>query len=197
MMGYATRDKRQTMDIKHIEMTASPGGHTKLTIIVDGDRTQIGEIVNKAQCDPDKYEVEIKRIKTKRGLTANAYYWVLCDRLAKALGASKDEVHEEMVQRYGVLKMNDKNKPAVFACVAGEDPKNIAKYSKPFAEKMINGQRVIYYGVIKGSSEMDAGEFGILLDGLISECEEVGGIEVMTPKERAQLEYLNPVSTNN
>ena len=42
-----------------------------------------------------KYEVEIKRVRNKRSLTANAYYWVLVEKIAKALGSSKQEVHEE------------------------------------------------------------------------------------------------------
>lgn len=178
------------MNIKHIDMTAHPGGLTRLNIVVDGDRSFIGKLVSKAQSDKDKYEVEIKRVRSKRGLTANAYYWVLCEQLSKALFTSKDEIHEEMMLRYGTYKQNEDGKPIVFACAAGEDPKNIAKYSRPITERMINGTRVIYYGVLKGSSEMSAKEFGDLLDGLISECKEQD-IETMPPDEVRKLEYLN------
>ena len=43
---------------------------------------------------------------------------------------------------------------------------------------------------------MSAYEFGVLLDGLISECKEMG-IETMTPDEVKALEYLNSSSTEN
>lgn len=182
------------MTIKHIEMLAHPGGLTKLIIVCGGDRTQIGQVVSKVQNDPERYEVQLKRISSKRGLTANAYYWVLVDHLSKALGTSKDEVHQEMMRDYGTFKLNDSGKPVVFSIAAEEDPTQIAKYSRAFAEGYVNGKKFIHRAVLKGSSEMSAKEFGDLLDGLISECKEMG-IETMTPEEVAALEYLNTDST--
>ena len=184
------------MNIAYIEMSASPGGKTRLNIVVDGDRTRIGELVNKAQCDPEKYEVEIKRRSTKRGLTANAYYWVLIDLLSKALGSSKDEVHEEMMLRYGTIKTKEDGRPAVFSLASGDDYRTVTKYARSFAEGMINGKRFVHYAVLKGSSEMTAKEFGDLLDGLISECKEMG-IETMSPAEVKALEYLNTTTASN
>ena len=183
------------MNIKHIEMTAHPGGLTKLMVIVDGDRTLIGDAVSKAQAD--KYELEIRKARSKRGLTANAYYWVLAEKLSKVMESSKDDVHEQMMQRYGTIKLNSDGKPIVFSLVAGEDPKSVTPYSRAFAEGMVNGKRFVHYAVLKGSHEMTAKEFGELLDGLISECKEVGGIETMTPQEVAQLEYLDSNRANN
>lgn len=184
------------MNIKYIELNNHTGGLSRLTVIVDADKRQLSELVNKAQCDPDKYEVEIKRASKKRGLTANAYYWVLVEQLAKALMTSKDELHEEMMQRYGAFKLKDNNKPVVFSLVAGEDPKSVTKYSRSFAEGEVNGKRVVHYAVLKGSSEMTAKEFGDLLDGLISEAKDMG-IETMPRNEVLALEYLNSNSPDN
>lgn len=184
------------MDIKHIEMTPSAGGYTRLMMIVSGDRSLISESVSKAGADPDKYEVEIKRKRSKRGLTANAYYWVLVDKLSKVLGTSKDEMHEELMRSYGTYKLNSQGKPVVFSIPAGEDPKGVAKHSRSFAEGYVNGKRFIHYAVLKGSSEMDAKEFSDLLDGLISECKEQR-IEVMPQAELEHLEYLNTTHTDN
>ena len=175
------------MVIKHIEMTAHPGGLTRLNIVVAGDRTLIAKDVNKVE--KDKFELQIKRIRSKRGLTANAYYWVLVDHLAKVLGSSKDEVHDQIMQDYGTFKLNESGKPIVFTIAAGENPKDIAPYSRAFAEGYVDGKKFIHHAVLKGSSEMSAYEFGVLLDGLISECKEMG-IETMTPDEVKALEYL-------
>lgn len=182
------------MVIKHIEMTAHPGGLTRLNIVVAGDRSQIAKTVGKVEAD--KFELEIKRLRSKRGLTANAYYWVLVDHLAKVLGASKDEIHEQIMQDYGTFKLNENGKPIVFTIAAGENPKDIAPYSRAFAEGYVDGKKFIHHAVLKGSREMSAYEFGILLDGLISECKEMG-IETMTPDEVRQLEYLNSTSPGN
>ena len=177
------------MNIKHIEMNPSGGGYTRLTIVVDGDRTALGELVSKAQVSPEKYEVEIKKIRHKRGLTANAYYWVLVEKLAKVLGSSKDEVHKELVIRYGSMQVDEDGSPIVFSILAGEDPNKINPYVRPFAEGYVNGKRFIHYCVLKGSSVMDNAEFACLLDGLISECNEQG-IETMTTREALELDYL-------
>ena len=176
------------MNIKHIEMTPSASGYTRLMIIVDGDRRSIGEIVSKAQTD--KYEVEIKKIRNKRSLTANAYYWVLVEKIAKALNTSKQEVHEELIRRYGAFKTDGNGERYIFPLEPGKDPKGIAPYTMHIAEKEVNGKPAIFYAVLKGSSELDNSEFNALLQGCRSEAEDLG-IQVLTEKEIAELEYLD------
>ena len=176
------------MNIKHIEMSPSAGGYTRLLIVVDGDRGRIGEIVSKASYEPDKYEVEIKKKRNKRGLTANAYYWVLLEQIAKSLNSSKQEVHEELIRRYGAFKTDGNGERYIFPLEPMKDPKGIAAYTMRIAEREINGKPAVFYAVLKGSSEMDASEFNALLQGCRSEAEELG-IEVLTPKEIAELEY--------
>lgn len=176
------------MNIKYIEMNPSSGGFTKLTIIVDGDRKSIAETVSKAQCDPDKYEVEVKKIKTKRGLTANAYYWVLVEQMAKLLTTSKQEVHELMIQRYGAFKTDGNGERYIFPLEPGKDPKGIAPYTMRITERELNGKPAVFYAVLKGSSEMDSSEFNALIQGCRSEAAEMG-IQVLTEKEIAELEY--------
>ena len=41
----------------------------------------------------EKLSLEIKRYRRKRSLDANAYYWVLCTKLAKVLQVSNQEIH--------------------------------------------------------------------------------------------------------
>ena len=182
------------MNIKHIEMTPSAGGYTRLVVIVGGDRRAIGEIVNKVE--PDKYEVEIKKIRSKRGLTANAYYWVLVEKIAKSLNTSKQEVHEELIRRYGAFKTDGNGERYIFPLEPGKDPKGIAPYTMSIAERELNGKPAVFYAVLKGSSELDSSEFNALLQGGISEAKELG-IETLTPKEIAELEYYDTTSTRN
>lgn len=176
------------MVLKYIELHNHPGGLAKLTAVVDADKSILGDLISKAQCDPDKYEIEIKRIRSKRGLTANAYYWVLTEKLAKALQTSKDEMHRELMLRYGSFKTNPDGKPIVFSLAAGEDPQSVTPYARSFAEGIVNGKRFVHYAVIKGSHDMDSAEFNALLQGCISEAKEQG-IETLTPKELAELSY--------
>jgi hypothetical protein len=50
---------------------------------------------------PDGDYIVCKPTK-KRSLTANAYYWAMLNKLARALGMPDSEVHERMLDEYGV-----------------------------------------------------------------------------------------------
>lgn len=184
------------MNIRYIELKNHSGGLTRLNIVVDGDKTILAELVGKIQADPSQYELELKKIRHKRGLTANAYYWALVEKLAKAMGSSKDEIHKELIIRYGSMKLDENDDPIVFSVLAGSTPDGINPYVRPFAEGYVNGKRFIHYYVLKGSSECNNAEFACLLDGCISECEGVG-ISTLTRSEISKLEYLNPHSASD
>lgn len=184
------------MNIRYIQLNNHTGGLSKLTIVVDGDKSVLGELVGKIQVDPSKYELEIKKVTHKRGLTANAYYWTLVDKIARTLETSKDEIHRELIQRYGVMDTDENNDPIVFSILAGEDPTKINPYVRPFAEGYVNGKRFIHYYVLKRSSIMSADEFQCILAGCQSEAKDLG-IETMTPKEIAELEYYNSNRSND
>lgn len=176
------------MRIRHIGMTAHPGGLTKLTVVVEGDRSQIGAMVMDANEDPDEkpFELEIKRVRKKRSLDANAYYWVLVGKLAQALRTSTGAIHRQMLNDYGVIKTLD-GRPVTFTLRAGIPPEEVADYTRVVKTGEINGIKAVMYAVEKGSSEMDSKEFSALLDGLISECQEQG-IQTATPLELARME---------
>lgn len=181
------------MKIKHIGMSAHPGGLTKIIAIVDGDRTAIGELVMSANADIDEspYELKIEKFRVKRSLDANAYYHVLLTKLAKALRTSTDELHSEMLKRYGVLAEREDGSIITFIHPSDKDPKEIHPYSKPIRYGEIDGKPYTAYAALKGSSQMNTSEFSALLDGLISECKDQG-IETMTPLELEQLKgYAN------
>lgn len=118
-----------------------------------------------------KYEV--KEYKEKRGLKANAYYWELVNQLANILRTSKEELHFLLLQRYGQSEM--------VSVLATIDVKPYFKYFSEAGESVLNEKTFKHYKVYKGSSEMNRKEMSILIDGLVSECQEAG-IETK-PKE--------------
>ena len=63
------------------------------------------------------------------------------------------------------------------------------KYYEEIGKGTVNGKEFTHYKIYKGSSQMDSKEFAILLDGVRSECEEVG-IPTLTPSEIAQLKFI-------
>lgn len=124
---------------------------------------------------------EIKEKKSKRSLTANAYYWSLLNQLSTVLRLNNDACHFLMLQRYGQYE--------VISVRSDIDLQGYFKYYKEIGHGTVHGKGFCHYKIYKRSSEMDSKEFSVLLDGLISECEEQG-IPVLTPDEVARLKYI-------
>lgn len=124
---------------------------------------------------------EIKEKKAKRTLTQNAYYWVLLHELAKALKIDNDTAHKMMLERYGVYE--------VISVQSGIDLTGYFKYFDEIGRGAVNGKEFTHYKIYKGSSQMDSKEFAALLDGLISDCEEME-IPTLTREEIAKLKYI-------
>lgn len=137
------------------------------------------QIMSKVLFELDKekrYQIIIEEESKKRTKTQNNYYWELEYQLASSLNTSSNELHFELLKRYS---------PAIVMKLPIQtDPKDYVKYYEKY--KTEEGEKAVYYKVYKGSSDMNTKEFKALLDGLISECEEVG-IETLTPNELAQL----------
>lgn len=61
--------------------------------------------LNKIEKLKDKpLDLEIKKHSEKRSLNANAYFWQLCDKIAKKLGSDKDTIYLRQLRSYGVFQ---------------------------------------------------------------------------------------------
>ena len=129
----------------------------------------------------------VKKWSEKRSLDANAYYWVLITKLSEAIHVSKTRAHNLMLRRYGQMLFLDGQKVILMLpdTEAAEESALEAEtfHVKP-TSKIRPGTPVDYRGyiVLRGSSDYSTAEMSALLDGLISECKEVG-IETATPEE--------------
>lgn len=124
--------------------------------------------------------------REKRSLDANAYYWVLLDKIAGVLGSTKEEVHEIMLHRYGVLDYID-DKPMVITLRSDIPINRLKGHYKAY--RMSDDGRFISYFKLKGSSEMDSSEMAHLIDGVVSEAKELG-VEVLPPEEIERIKNL-------
>lgn len=132
--------------------------------------------------EQDKEKIfEIKEKKKKRSLTANSYYWSLLNQLASVIRMDNQECHFLMLKRYGQYEV-----VSIRSDVSLHD---YFKYYEEIGKGKVNGKEFTHYKIYKGSSQMDSKEFAILLDGVRSECEEVG-IPTLTPSEIAQLKFI-------
>src|SRR5574344_1703623 len=135
--------------------------------------------------DLPKLRLKVVKWTDKRSLDANAYYWVLCGKIAEAMDSSIEEIHNNMLISYGHVFVTTEDGEYIPEC----HPENFA-YLK---EKHIhlfptdktwkeNGKVFRWFFRLKGSSEFNTAEMSRLIDGTVSEAKELG-IETMTPTE--------------
>jgi hypothetical protein len=155
--------------------------HGKAEIILSTDQSRIDisplkEVVAKGKA----LAVEIKQYRQKRSLDANAYLWVLLQKIAEAVNSSKDEVYLQMLERYGVFT-HIVVKPHMVDKVKQE-----WRTVRELGEVTVNGKTGMQLQCFFGSSTYNTKEMSVLIDGVVSECKELG-IETMTPDELAGL----------
>lgn len=127
------------------------------------------------QLDEDKvYDVEIKIHREKRSLNANSYCWKLCTEIASAINSDKDSVYLLMLKRYGVSDLIP---------ISNQVP--IDDYIK-YYDIESKTDKYTWYKIYKGSSKYDTKEMSVLLNGIVSECKEMG----IPTKEDLEIERM-------
>lgn len=121
---------------------------------------------------------EVKEHKQKRSLNANAYAWVLINKIANVMRTSKDEIYISMLKRYGQSE--------IVSVLSAINVNGYFKYYEECGKSELNGKEFTHYKIFKGSSEYDSREMAILIDGIISEAEHLE-IETLPPYEIARL----------
>lgn len=141
----------------------------------------IKELIPKMLKLDETKEYEIKEHKHKRSLNANAYYWVLVNKMADALNQSKEFIHMSMLKQYGQRYV---------LCVPYDTPVgSLVKYYEQDGVKK-QGERLFKtYNVYLPSSEMNIYEMSKLIDGTVEEAQSIG-IETMTPNELEHLKAM-------
>ena len=90
-----------------VDMAFTLGGKQRVTLEINGD---FREIWDKLHQEP-VLDVEIKKHREKRSLSANAYFHVLCNKISAETGESEDAVKRRLVVSYGALARDKDGKP--------------------------------------------------------------------------------------
>lgn len=170
-------------------MSADKGGLIKLTALVEGDRAAIAELVVAANEDPDEkpWEIELRKVKRRRSLDANAYAWVLIDKLAARLRTSKEDVYRNVIREIpGVSDIVCCKAKASKALMENWQSRGIGWQAEEMPSKLAGCVNVVLY---YGSSVYDKQQMTALIDELVRECREQR-IETLSPAELARLEGL-------
>jgi hypothetical protein len=124
--------------------------------------------------------IECKEYRKKRSLDANGMLWAICTQIAAAIKSSKDEVYLTMLERYGVFTH------IIVKAEAVERIKQEWRTCRVLGEVTVNGKTGIQIQCYYGSHLYDSKEFSVLLEGVISEAQEMG-IEVVSEQDKQLL----------
>lgn len=129
-----------------------------------------------------KISVEIKEKRKGRSLDANAYCWVLCDKIAQTKGllVKKSDVYKQAIRDYGVTTILPVETGRLPLILRTWDGQGLGNTHDILGESKIDGYTNVRLYV--GSSQYDTYEMSVLIDGLIADAKELD-IETMTPAE--------------
>ena len=125
-------------------------------------------------------EYEIVRKRKKRSLDANAYAWVLIDKIAEALHLDKTAVYRREIREVGgasevVCVRND----AVDKMKEVWEGNGLGWQVEPFPSKISGCTNLrLHYG----SSSYDTKQMSVFIDQIVQDCKSLG-IETLTDKE--------------
>ena len=130
--------------------------------------------------DSKEYIIEIREYKKKRSLDANAYAWVLLDKLASRLHESKTEIYRGYIREIGgnsdtVCVKNE----AVDRLRLNWSRNGLGWVTDTMKSKIEGCTNVLLY---YGSSTYDEAQMSRLIDLIVQDCKEFG-IETKSPED--------------
>ena len=157
-------------------------GRQRITVEVEEDFTFAFDEMKDAPVN-----IEIKKWRKRRSKDANAYAWVLIDKLAAAMGLTQIEVYHELIRNIGgVSEIVCVKDEAVPRLRAGWKHNGMGWFSETFPSKIEGCTNVILF---YGSSTYDTKQMSALIDAAVEAC-RVYGIETLPPDQLASLEGL-------
>lgn len=160
-------------------------GKACLTLEIN-ERSEFESLVDEMR-DKDKLSIEVKPFRAKRSLDANAYAWVLMDRLAEKLHKGKTEIYREYIKDIGgVSETVCVKNSAVERLCEGWSKNGIGWQTETFESKISGCTNVVLY---YGSSTFTTAQMSALLDLIIQDCHEQG-IVTDTPNEIARMKAM-------
>ncbi len=151
----------------------------KITLLLNMQQPEVIEQLK----NEDKLDIDIKKYRKKRSLDANAYCWVLCDKIAKELSkdgiiTTKEKIYKEAIKDIGTFE------PMIVEEKAFENFKRIwEKQGLGFLiQEIAKKDKCIKVHCYYGSSTYDSKEMSLLIELLVEEAKQLN-IEVKTKQE--------------
>jgi hypothetical protein len=139
------------------------------------DIQELKDIVSKGKL----LAVEIKQHRQKRSLDANAYCWVLCQKIAEVIRSTKEEVYKKAIREVGQFEMLAIQEDAAEQFIKVWNSRGLGWYAEETDSKIKGCKKIMAY---YGSSCYDTKAMSVLIDYIVQEAQELD-IETMTKEE--------------
>ena len=156
-------------------------GEWLMVTVKDG---QAKELCQKLLKDK-KYDLTVKQHREHRSLDANAYAWVLIDKLSEVLQKPKSEIYRQAIREIGGVSESLclPTAAAVRLAESWDDGSHLGRQAI-MEDAIFEGcsNLTLFFG----SSEYDTKQMSALIDSIIEDCKAVG-IETLPPEKLAIL----------
>lgn len=132
-------------------------------------------------------DIEIKKYREKRSKDANAYCWVLCEKIANAVKSTKEDVYREEIKQVGVYTPLPIKNEAVEKFDAVWRGKGLGWFTEVVDDSKLEGYKLVF--AYHGSSTYDTQEMSRLIDNIVQDAKAVG-IVTETPDEIEKMKTL-------
>ena len=155
-------------------------------LIIRPEREDLGKAMSVVRNHKDRlYDLEVKEHRKKRSLDANAYAWVLINKLADVMRIPPSEVYRQAIQDIsGNSEIIPIKNEAVDQFKQAWQHNGIGWMCRDMGKSKLSGYRnlMVYYG----SSVYNSKQMSDLIDHLVQDCKALD-IETLTPDKLSML----------
>ena len=154
----------------------------KISVVLDTNEISIVEQLK----NENKLNIEMKKWYKKRSLDANAYCWVLCDKIAKELSkdgiTTKEEIYKDAILQVGTFE------PFIVQEKTSENFKRIwEKQGLGFLiQEVSRKDKCVKVNCYYGSSTYDSKEMSLLIEILVQLAKSLN----IETKSKAEIDSL-------
>lgn len=173
------------MKCRLIDLSISIQGKQRLTLELDGDFRKTWDELHEKDC-----EVSIKKFRNRRSNEANAYAWVLIDKISQKMRLTKTEVYRNAIRDVGgTSDMITIKKAAVDRLQKQWSANGLGWQVEDIGSKIPGWTNLILY---YGSSVYDSKQMSDFIEKLVSDARSLG-IETRPDEEIQSMikEYFN------
>ena len=171
---------------KKLEIKKSLNGDTELIFSVADKDNKIAKLISEDTTLKEFIRLEFKKWREKRSLDANAYMWVLLDKIAKHkdIQSTAEELYKKYIKNVGVCVTMPIKNNVVDSYIKRWETAGKGWFCEIIGESKLNGYTNVtaYFG----SSSYDSLEMARVIKEIIINAKELG-IQTATPEEQQKM----------